>query len=222
MGIAGKTHRCDEAKVEKNLYRRSLKDSGFNDYQCNTIWDFYVARSFAAATGNQISLDNFGWKNTNSKVDGLPALEERMKTAASLPEFCIIRSRTINDTLAAMDLLNSRICISHPRAVIMQDFSFESDENEQVKIKSGESRINAIFRHIRNSFAHGNTYFFENGMCLLEDKDKGKITAEILVSKQSVLDWIQIVDRNHSYYPDASDSGLAYAAFACHNGISDI
>ena len=99
-----------------------------------------------------------------------------------------------------MDLANDRICISHPRAVLTQNFTYESDENEIVKIKSTESRINAIFRHIRNSFAHGNTYFFPNGNCLLIDKYRTKTTAAILIPKQSLWDWISIVDRKKAYY----------------------
>ena len=60
--------------------------------------------------------------------------------------------------------------VPHPRAVLTQNFTFESDENETVKIKSGESRINAIFRHIRNSL-HMGTHIFSLQNCLLIDKD---------------------------------------------------
>ena len=63
-----------------------------------------------------------------------------------------------------------------------------------------ESRIKALFRHMRNSFAHGNTYFFDNNMVLLEDKDGGKITATILLPVHSLVDWIFIVDKNGNYY----------------------
>ena len=164
------------------------------------IWDFYVARSFAASTGIAIPLDSYGWKNTTNKTDGYPALESELSANAGISSFCIIRANTIKDTLHAMDLSGDRICISHPRAVLMQNYTCDPDENERVRVDSKESRIYAIFRHIRNSFAHGNTYFFDNDMCLLEDKDKNKVSAEILIPNHSLLDWIFIVDRNGINY----------------------
>jgi hypothetical protein len=160
-GMTGFTHCCNDAKIEKSQYNLSLKESGFTDDQIKIIWDFYVSRSFAAHTEAPISLESYGWHNTQSKTDGLPALENELAAAAELSSFCIIRSKTIKDTLGQMDLSNERICVSHSRAVLAQSFTYEPDENENVKIKSSESRIDAIFRHIRNSFAHGNTYFFQ-------------------------------------------------------------
>lgn len=199
-GMTGFEHSCADEKIEKAPYHISLKESGFTDDQIKVLWDFYVSRSFAAATGNPISLESCGWHDTQSKTDGFPALESALASSAGLASFCIIRNKTIKDTLSQMDLSNDRICISHSRAVLAQNFTYESDENEIVKIKSGESRINAIFRHIRNSFAHGNTYFFPNGNCLLIDKDGSKTAAAILVPKQALWDWIAIVDKNKTYY----------------------
>ena len=43
-------------------------------------------------------------------------------------------------------------------------------------------------------------FFFDNGMCLLEDKDGRSITAEILIPQKSLLEWIYIVDRGGKYY----------------------
>jgi hypothetical protein len=82
--------------------------------------DFYVSRSFAESTRNPISLEKCGWNETRSKKDGYPALEETLSMAAGIASFCIIRNKTIKDTLSQMDLSNSRICISHPRAVLTQ------------------------------------------------------------------------------------------------------
>ena len=199
-GMAKFIHTCNDVKIEKAPHHLSLKESGFSDDQIKILWDFYVSRSFAATTGDPISLEVCGWHDSQSKTDGFPALESTLAAAAGLPSFCIIRNKTIKDTLRQMDLSNERICVSHARAVLAQNFTYESDENENVKIKSSESRINAIFRHTRNSFAHGNTYFFPNGNCLLLDKDGSKITAAILIPKQSLWEWISIVDRKNAYY----------------------
>lgn len=72
-----------------------------------------------------------------------------------------------------------------------------SDDNEP-KAKSGKPE--AFFTHIRNSFAHGNTYFFDNGNVLLEDKNRSNITAMILIRQQTLLDWISLIDKDQKYY----------------------
>ena len=62
-----------------------------------------------------------------------------------------------------------------------------------------------MFTHIRNAFAHGNTYFFENGNVLLEDKDGNKITARILIAVQTLVDWIRLIDKDSIIYPVLSE-----------------
>ena len=42
--------------------------------------------------------------------------------------------------------------------------------------------------------------FFDNGTVLLEDKDGAKITAEILINQQTLLDWIKIIDKDERFY----------------------
>ena len=65
------------------------------------------------------------------------------------------------------------------------------------------------YNQMRNNFRqNGNlnndflflSYFFDNNMVLLEDKDGGKITATILLPVHSLVDWIFIVDKNGNYY----------------------
>ena len=203
-GLKGFTHSCEENLIDKNLFRCSLRDSSFSNEESTLIWDFYVARSFAAATGDPITLESYGWNDTNSKTNGYPALESALAQNSGISAFGIIRGKTIKDTLAAMGLNHDSICITHPRAVLTQNFYYESDENEVARVKSNESRVNAIFRHIRNSFAHGNTYFFDNEMCLLEDKDGCKLSAEILIPRRSLVDWIYIVDKDGVHYTRSS------------------
>lgn len=199
-GKSGFAHNCNEQKVIKNNYKCSLRDSWFSDEECNLIWDFYVAKSFASANGNAVSLDMYGWIKSNDSAEGFPALEKQLADAAGIDEFAIIRCNNLKDTLSNMDFTNDRICVAHPRAALMQQFSVEVDENENVKIKSKENRINAIFRHIRNSLAHGNSFFFDNNMCLFEDYDSKKQTAAILISRNALIEWIRIVDKNSIFY----------------------
>ena len=198
-GMQGYEHTCNENKVGFNEYKSTLNASTFSDEEIKRLWEFYVSRSPAEQSSQSISLINYGWENTNNRENGLPALEKALKAAASNMNICFVRARTIKDTLSAMDLANESICIHHSRGVLMQAFEYQHDENEVVHVESSESRVKCLFRHIRNAFAHGNTYLLPNGMIMLEDKEqglKGKITARLLMPQNSLLSWITIVDRN--------------------------
>ena len=203
--MAGKTgfeHKCCEEKISKNDNKISLNDSPFSYAQINILWDFYVTHAISGGSGLARSVSDYGWKKDDNKKDGYPALEKELIAKAGLSNnICFIRSTTCKDTLSAMDLSNDEICIEHPRAVLLQKYSTTVDENDNIKFSGGgENHIKCLFRHIRNSFAHGNTYFFENGTVLLEDKENSKITAEILIIQKTLLDWIKIIDKDEEYY----------------------
>ena len=60
-----------------------------------------------------------------------------------------------------MDLADE-ICIQHPRAVMKQNCSVSIQEDGTTIINQNETRMECLFRHIRNSFAHNHTYLFDN------------------------------------------------------------
>lgn len=191
-----KKHICTSEKYDIQNRKMAIKDSGFSADEVNLIWDFYVTKSPAEQSAQSISFTNYGWENTTNKENGYPALEKELAENAGIESFYMIRTKTIKDTLILLGLGNRTIYIEHPRAVLTQKYSVNVDEKENMQLKSEESRVKCLFRHIRNSFAHGNTYFFENDMMLLEDKDKNTITARILMPRKSLLSWIDIVDKN--------------------------
>ena len=202
-GMTGFEHHCSEEKVSKSANKKGLKDSLFSYAQIDMIWDFYVTHAISGGTGLERTIVDYGWDNTNNKTSGYGAIENELFGTSYFEKICFIRAKKCNDTLGAMDLSNELICVSHPRAVMLQNFDIVIDENESISYNSSsisESKLTALFRHIRNAFAHANTYFFDNGMMLLEDKDGKKITAEILIKQQTLLDWIKIIDKDEKYY----------------------
>lgn len=199
-GMNGFSHSCSEIRVEIQNYKNTLRNSFFTYEQAEVIWDFYVSHSLAETSGQMISLERYGWDLSN-REKAFSILEYKLMITAGIDKLCCIRSNKIGDTLAACDLDNSRICIEHPRIVIQQKYSVTVDENENIKFAGGgENRVTCLFRHIRNSFAHANTYFFENGNMLLEDKDGSKRTGMILIRQQTLLDWIGMIDKNQKFY----------------------
>ena len=202
-GMTGFEHRCLAEKVSKKDNKKSLKESSFSYAQIDMIWDFYVTHTISGGTGLERTIVDYGWDNTNSKIIGYGAIETELFGTSYFEKICFIRAKKCTDTLGAMDLSNDLICISHPRAVMLQNFDIVINENESINYNSSsnsESKLNALFRHIRNAFAHANTYFFDNGMMLLEDKDGKKVTAAVLIKQQTLLDWIKIIDKDEKYY----------------------
>lgn len=199
-GMNGFSHLCNGKKVDIQNYKKTLRKSLFSYDQVEVIWDFYVSHSLAETGGQTISLEEYGW-NLNARKKVFADIEKELMIIAGIDKLCCIRSNTIKDTLMACDLSNDKICIEHPRIVIQQKYSITVDENEIMKFSSSrENRLKCLFRHIRNSFAHANTYFFDNGYMLLEDKDNNKTTGMILIRQQTLLDWIGIIDKEQKFY----------------------
>ena len=92
---------------------------------------------------------------------------------------------------------NRAIEIDIPKIVCLTPYTIADGESPKGRVGEAES----VLTHIRNSFAHGNTYFFENGNVLFEDKDmKGIITARIILKQQTLLDWISLIDKEQKFY----------------------
>lgn len=204
-GKNGFTHNCAFNKERKSVYKNSIINSNYTDIEINIIWDFYVTHSLSNGSSLSRKIIDYGWDATISSTNGYNAIEKLLCLNANISEFCFIKAKTCKDTLNTMDLSNDFICVFHPRAVMLQDYSVSIDENENLKLESKENHILCLMRHIRNAFAHGNTYFFDNDNMLLEDNDGGRITASILIPKRSLLDWIKIIDKNSKYYTFADE-----------------
>lgn len=200
-GMRGFEHNCSLDKVVIANYKKALSESEYSFAQIDMIWDFYIAHSLGGESGLKRELTDYGWEKSERGERGYATLEKLLAESAGLEKFCFIRAKSCKDTLQAMDLSNDRICVDHPRAVLLQKFSTTVDENEKIQFAGGgESRINCLFRHIRNAFAHGNTYFFDNKNVLLEDKDGQTVSARVLITMQTLLDWISLIDREQHYY----------------------
>ena len=57
------------------------------------------------------------------------------------------------------------------------------------------SKLESIFRHIRNSFAHGNFYIDSKRNYHLEDYYHDKYTSKILLNEKTLLSWIDVITK---------------------------
>ena len=196
-------HSCDKAKVDIVVYKKNLSDSTANVFtpeQFRSVIDFYVSKApvlKTGATGDGFglrSLSAIGWRGTG----GLGRLERELLKESGMT-LVFIRSDSIDNTIESMNL-DSRICCDHPRAVLKQSFKLKAKENGQIEVTSSETRMEGLFRHIRNSLAHGRTYIFNNVSIMLEDSDEnGTLSARILIKAQSLIEWMTIINNPANY-----------------------
>ena len=186
-------------------YKKSIYEIGLPRKTEAMIWDFYVTRSFASSASQKRKAEDFGIKSIPIDV---------MLKQAGFTEgnFRFMPCTTMTNTIKSLNLClegkdknNKKVemeleDIETPRMCCLQQFTV----TEEGQIKPGPSKADCLFTHIRNAMAHGNTFFFDNGNVLLEDKDGSKITARILISVQSLVEWIRIVDSKGIVYPLSS------------------
>lgn len=203
-------HNCGGSKVRIKENIKSITDMNFENKQVLDILEFYLFHAPVLKSGKDDdefglkSLKKYGWSG-NSAIN---KLEGRLLKASSIAVFCFIKSDSITQTLESMDLLDE-ICVQHPRAVLKQNCSSSIQEDGTTVISQHETRMECLFRHIRNSFAHNHTYLFENDNILLEDSDEsGKISARILMPKKALIEWMDIIKKTNEKHAEGENTGL--------------
>ncbi len=186
-------HNCGSELFNESDYVCCLSDMGFSEEEVINIYKFYVEQALTLRN-NENAIFNLRRLSDYGSHGGsdMSRLEGQLLRTANLSNFILIKAETINNTLEVMNL-KDRICIEHPRAVMKQNYKVSINEDGSVNLSQSETRMECLFRHIRNSLAHGQTYYFRNDMLMLEDSDGKNITARIVISKQALLDWITII-----------------------------
>ena len=181
-------------------YKKSINQTLFTPEQVAIIWDFYVTKSIAESASQKRKITDYGYKQ-------FPWKEMLAKAGISSDNVKILLANSINKTLEQYDLTitegkgenkqNKAIEIDVLKIVCLTPYTISDEESPKGRVGEAES----VLTQIRNSLAHGNTYFFENGNVLFEDKDmRGVITARIILKQQTLLDWISLIDKDQQYY----------------------
>lgn len=187
-------------KLEIQGYHRSIYMCGLPKEQEAIIWDFYVTHAIAASASQ-------GRKASDYELSSLPWDEMKRVAGIDSSNVKILLANSINKTLTKFDLEVAKGKAEHkrfmaievdiPKIVCSTPYSIADEEPPKGKVGEAES----VLTHIRNSLAHGLTYFFDNGNVLFEDRDpRGTITARIILKIQTLLDWIALIDKNQKYY----------------------
>lgn len=190
-------YNCVGTKTEIKDFAKPITDMGFSTSEVLELLSFYLFYPAIRKDEKERCLSNlrlladYGWKGNN-----LRTLESKLLEISSIGMFCFIRAKKIDDTLENMSLDGQSFCVDHPRAVIMQEYTTIVSEDGKAEIEPTETRMRCVLRHIRNSLAHNQTYYFSNENILIEDRnDDGKISARILMPKNALLKWIKIIKK---------------------------
>lgn len=191
-------HVCREPLVDAKEYIHLISHAGYSAQECKEIIEFYLfnAPILTGDKNNRFglkSLKDYGWHGNSDMCK----LEKELLRAANMNSFCFVRSSSISLTLNQMLLGTNNWCVSHPRAVLKQDFNCNVLEDGNAEIANKETRMECLFRHIRNSLAHNRVYVFDNGNIVLEDADEKNetITARILLNKSTLSEWIKVIKK---------------------------
>ncbi len=172
-------------------FHKSINESDFTEEQINIIWDFYVTKSIAGSAAQKRNVRDYG-------ISTLPIKNMLNQSTVESNRIKILPATSISEITTDFKLdPNDDVEIDHLGIVCLTPFFIESEQKPKKRYGDAES----ILTHIRNAFAHGNTYFFNNGNVLLTDKDnRGKLTASILIKQQTLIDWIKLIDSNEIFY----------------------
>lgn len=193
------THACGGRLVPHDSESASLS-SCYSPEEISELFRFYVLEApIKAGQGGKSAglryLKDLGWKDKS-----LNQLEGKLLQASEMSSFIILGSTSITATLKAMRFTD-QICIEHPRCVLQRPTNLTLQEDGRVNQNNctlDKNRMQGLFRHLRNGFAHGCIRIFGNSAVLIEDfnetKGQSVQTAAILVKAQTLLDWIEIVE----------------------------
>lgn len=192
------THACLSPLIAPKQCICSIADAGYTCDEFKSIIEFYVLnapilKSDKSDLFGLKNLKDYGWRGNGD----MNKLERELLKDSKIHSFCFIKASTIHDTLEQMLLGENGWCAEHPRAVLKQEFGVTVTEDGKVEISNSETRMECLFRHIRNALAHNHVYVFDNGNILLEDMEiqSKSVTARILLSKNTLLNWINIVKK---------------------------
>lgn len=184
-------------------YKKSITDSEFwNAEIVATLWDFYVTKSVAASASQKRTTSDYG-------LQELPYEELLDSAGIATNRREMLMADSMNTVLKEYDFIidykdgskriPQAIDIDESRIICMQPYSIADRKAPEAKI----SRPKCLLTHIRNAFAHGNTYWLPNRKVLLRDlKDgtSGKITAMMLFDADCLVQWIKMIDKNGRFY----------------------
>lgn len=131
-----------------------------------------------------IEFSDYGWNKYNYRKL-LTLMKESL--IATLPKS---KSKLAKDNILFYPLKSS-----DDVEIVLNSVKEENSSAYIIFKLTSTSKLESIFRHIRNSFAHGNFYIDSKRNYHLEDYYHDKYTSKILLNEKTLLAWIDVITR---------------------------
>lgn len=194
------TFSCSHNRESVEPHRLSISDAScYTDREKLDLFEFYVVKALVKTCKLGGVLSDLGWKGAE-----LGRLEKLFVELCGLENrFLIARTDKMPKTLERFGLnIGMRICIDCPRGVMLAECQVVEGI---VRPKGNATRVEVILSHIRNSIAHGNTFFFDNGNVLLLDVTRqGDKSCALLIPSRALVDFMQTVNNGPNEASQAS------------------
>lgn len=131
-----------------------------------------------------IEFSDYGWNKYNYRKL-LTLMKESL--IATLPKS---KSKLAKDNILFYPLKSS-----DDVEMVLKSVKEENSSAYIIFKLTSTSKLESIFRHIRNSFAHGNFYIDSKRNYHLEDYYHDKYTSKILLNEKTLLAWIDVITK---------------------------
>lgn len=131
-----------------------------------------------------IEFSDYGWNKYNYRKL-LTLMKESL--IATLPKS---KSKLAKDNILFYPLKSSEDV-----EMVLNSVKEENSSAYIIFKLTSTSKLESIFRHIRNSFAHGNFYIDSKRNYHLEDYYHDKYTSKILLNEKTLLAWIDVITK---------------------------
>ncbi len=131
-----------------------------------------------------IEFSDYGWNKYNYRKL-LTLMKESL--IATLPKS---KSKLTKDNILFYPLKSSEDV-----EMVLNSVKEENSSAYIIFKLTSTSKLESIFRHIRNSFAHGNFYIDSKRNYHLEDYYHDKYTSKILLNEKTLLAWIDVITK---------------------------
>lgn len=176
------------------------------------LLNFYLLRcpfaksdKSASVSAQGINLADYGWQDT--KLSRLMNwIQQEFTDQNGRCQIAFFASDSINNTASQIGINNQHPCLSHKRAALQIKNKISVSEEGQCSIRLQEAYATCLFRHLRNSIAHGNFYIHESDRILLIDSaskpntsiDKTKITFGMVTTLEFLTNLMNVVENGEA------------------------
>ena len=131
-----------------------------------------------------IEFSDYGWNKYNYR-----------KLLTLMKESLIATLPKSKNKLAKDNILFYPLKSSDDVEMVLNSVKEENSSAYIIFKLTSTSKLESIFRHIRNSFAHGNFYIDSKRNYHLEDYYHDKYTSKILLNEKTLLAWIDVITK---------------------------